>query len=71
MRVLLAMKRTRENMTQMQISKDANISQGYYSEIESGFRCPSPVVAARIAKTLGIPDQEVFRVFYSNEQKYS
>jgi len=68
MRVLLANIRECTNMTQMQISSRASISQGYYSDIESGFRCPSPVVAGRIAKVLDIPDRDVFRVFYSGDE---
>jgi len=66
MRVLLANMRERSNMTQTQISQCANISQGYYSSIESGFKCPSPVVADRIAKVLGISEHEMFKVFYSD-----
>lgn len=69
MRVLLANLRESTNMTQMQVSERANISQGYYSEIESGFRCPSPVVAAKIAKVLDISEKDMFRVFYSIDKK--
>lgn len=65
MRVALAMFREKANITQMQISRDAGISQGYYSDIECGVRCPSPAVAARIAQVLGIPEQEIFRIFYT------
>ncbi len=67
MRVLLANFRENTNMTQAQVSKCAHISQGYYSEIESGFRCPSPSVAENIAKVLKINEQDIFRVFYSKE----
>ena len=67
MRVLLANLRERTNMTQMQISSCARISQGYYSEIESGFRCPSPCVAEKIANVLEIEEQDIFKVFYSEE----
>lgn len=67
MRVLLANLRESTNMTQTQISKCACISQGYYSEIESGFRCPSPCVAEKIAGVLKIREQDMFRIFYSKE----
>jgi len=67
MRLLLATLRESTNLTQMQISQRANISQGYYSEIESGFRCPSPAVAANIARVLHISDQDMFKVFYSTD----
>jgi transcriptional regulator with XRE-family HTH domain len=65
MRVSLAMLREGANMTQTQISQCADISQGYYSDIESGVRCPSPDVAVRIAKVLNIPESDIFRVFYA------
>lgn len=68
MRVTLACIREGINMTQTELSKRAKVSQGYYSDIESGTRCPSPAVASRIAKVLGLPDADIFRVFYS-EQK--
>ncbi len=67
MRVLLASRRESKNMTQTQVSRCANISQGYYSDIESGFRCPSPSVAENIAKVLKIDEQDMFRFFYSKE----
>lgn len=54
-------------MTQAKLAKSAMISQGYYSDIESGYRRPSPVVAGRIAKVLSISEQDMFRVFYSNQ----
>ncbi len=67
MRVLLASRRESIKMTQTQVSKNANISQGYYSDIESGFRCPSPSVAESIARVLNINEQDMFRFFYSKE----
>lgn len=67
MRLLLANMRENMNLTQTQISKCASISQGYYSDIESGFRCPSPIVAVKIAKVLDICEDDIFRVFYSEE----
>ncbi len=67
MRVLLANIRESSNMTQTEISRHARISQGYYSEIESGFRCPSPSVAEKIANVLKISNQDMFRIFYSKE----
>jgi len=66
MRVVLAMIREGSNITQMQVSRCAGISQGYYSDIECGLRCPSPEVAFRIAHVLDIPDHEIFRVFYAD-----
>ena len=70
MRVLLANLRESTNMTQAEISRSARISQGYYSEIESGFRCPSPSVAGKIAKVLEIEEQDMFRVFYSKARAH-
>lgn len=69
MRVILAMIREGANISQMQISKSAGISQGYYSDIECGLRCPSPDVAVRIARVLDIPEGEIFRVFYDEKQR--
>ncbi len=67
MRLALAYIRENRNMTQTEISQHARISQGYYSDIESGLRCPSPGVADRIAKALDIPEKDMFHVFYSME----
>ncbi|MEL7603924.1 MAG: helix-turn-helix transcriptional regulator [Bacillota bacterium] len=63
------MARMRENasLTQTQLSRAANISQGYYSDIEGGTRCPSPGVAGRIARVLGIGEQDVYGVFYAHD----
>jgi transcriptional regulator with XRE-family HTH domain len=66
MRHALAAVRESRNMTQTEVSKRAAISQGYYSDIESGQRCPSPEVAVRVAKVLGIPQNETFDVFYGS-----
>jgi len=71
MRLILANLREGRNMTQAEISRCANISQGYYSDIESGTRCPSPIVAGRIARVLGISEQDMFKVFYSQNKKVS
>lgn len=67
MRQTLIFSRESRNMTQTQVSRCAGISQGYYSDIESGLRCPSPEVANRIAKVLAIPQSDMFQVFYSAE----
>lgn len=69
MRVTLAMLREGANITQTQISQCAGISQGYYSDIEGGVRCPSPEVAVRIAKVLNIPENDIFRIFYAETNK--
>ena len=69
MRVALAMLREGANITQMQVSRSAGISQGYYSDIECGVRCPSPDVAVRIAQVLRIPEEEIFRIFYAVGQE--
>jgi len=68
MRVLLAYLREGSNMTQTELSRRAKVSQGYYSGIESGTRCPSPAVASRIAEVLGLSDEDIFRVFYAGEK---
>ena len=65
MRLALAFIRENRSLTQTQVSKLARISQGYYSDIESGLRCPSPLVADRIARVLLIPESDMFHVFYS------
>lgn len=67
MRLALATLREGNNLTQTELSRLAKVSQGYYSDIESGFKCPSPVVASRIAGVLNIRDEDMFRVFYSQE----
>lgn len=69
MRLILANLRESNNMTQAEIAKCARISQGYYSDIESGLRCPSPNVAGKIAKVLDIAEQEMFRVFYAQQDE--
>lgn len=69
MRVVLAMIRDGSNITQARVSQRAGISQGYYSDIESGMRCPSPDVAVRIARVLDIPENEIFRVFYADKPR--
>ncbi len=69
MRIGLAMLREGANYTQTQISRCAGISQGYYSDIESGVRCPSPEVALRIAKILDISENDMFRVFYARDKR--
>jgi transcriptional regulator with XRE-family HTH domain len=58
--------RENANLTQSQLSRSAEISQGYYSEIESGQRCPSPRVAGRIAHVLSISDVDMYGVFYAH-----
>jgi transcriptional regulator with XRE-family HTH domain len=68
MRLILANLREGNNMTQTEISRRARLSQGYYSDIESGLKCPSPAVASRIAKVLRIRDEDMFRVFYSEDK---
>ena len=69
MRVRLAMLRESANLTQTQISRRIGISQGYYSDIECGLRCPSPEVALRIAKELNISENDIFCVFYAEKQR--
>lgn len=69
MRVGLAMLREGANYTQTKISRCVGISQGYYSDIECGVRCPSPEVALRIAKVLDIPQKDIFNVFYVEEKR--
>ena len=68
MRVELARLREDANLTQMKLSRAAEISQGYYSDIEGGVRCPSPKVAGRIAVVLGIGEQDMYSVFYTESQ---
>ena len=70
MRLKLSNLRENTNLTQSELSRCACISQGYYSDIESGIRCPSPEVAVRISRVLNIPEQDIFRVFYSEENTH-
>ena len=67
MRVKLARLREGANLTQAAVSKAVQISQGYYSDIEGGVRCPSPRVAGRIARVMGIEEKDVYSVFYAEK----
>lgn len=42
-------------LSQAELARRANISQGYISEIEKGAKRPSPSMVLRIAETLGVP----------------
>ncbi len=69
MRITLARLREGAGLTQEKLSRAAAISQGYYSDIEGGTRCPSPKVAGRIALVLGIGEQDMYSVFYAQERE--
>lgn len=66
MRQKLAQIRLKNNMTQADVAEAAHISQGYYSDIESGLRCPSPQVVKSISKALRIPREHMYQLFYEN-----
>ena len=68
MRLALAYIRENKDLTQTEVSRHAKISQGYYSDIEGGLRCPSPGVANRIAKVLEISEKDMFHIFYSPDE---
>ena len=48
--------RLAKGLSQLDVSKAAQITFQYYSYIENGERRPSPQVAKRIAIALGFPD---------------
>ncbi len=68
MRLSLAYIRENRNLMQAEVSRHAKITQGYYSDIESGMRCPSPGVANRIASVLEIREEDMFHIFYSPKE---
>lgn len=45
--------RTKKNLTMRQVCDEVDISEGYYSMIESGERRPSVETAKKIAAVLG------------------
>ena len=45
--------REQKNLTMLQVSKECNIAESYYCQIENGNRNPSVKTAKKIAKVLG------------------
>ena len=56
-------KRIKQNLSQEEVAKKANISRSHYANIEHGKRRPSPEAAQAIAGVLGID----WRIFYIKE----
>lgn len=60
--------RLARGLSQLDVSKAAQITFQYYSYIENGERRPSPQVARRIAIALGFPDTW-YRLLEDNDQE--
>lgn len=56
--------RVRKKMSQQKIAKLLEISQQYYSKIETGAATPSPDVGQRIAHIYGLTIEEMWHRFY-------
>lgn len=52
--------RTKKNLTMRQVCDEVDISEGYYSMIESGERRPSVETAKKIAAVLGFDWTQFF-----------
>jgi putative transcriptional regulator len=52
--------RARNNLTQEDLAKRVDVSRQTIISIEKGEYTPSTLLALRIAKTLGLPFEEVF-----------
>lgn len=48
--------RQRQDLTQVQLARKANVNQGYLSSIERGDRTPRPYTLRAIAVALGVPE---------------
>ena len=63
--MVLKDKRLKKNLTMRQVSEASNISESFYSMIESGERRPSVETAKKIAAVLGFD----WTLFYPDEKK--
>ena len=52
--------RKRSGMTQADIAAKVDITQSYYSQVESGLRKPSIKLAERLAQVLGTKWQNIY-----------
>ena len=55
-----------KNMTQEELSRRINITQAYLSRIERGERFPSLNLCSKIARELGIEEDEFLKKIYEN-----
>lgn len=62
--MVLKDKRLKKNLTMRQVSEASNISESFYSMIESGERRPSVETAKKIAAVLGFD----WTLFYPDEK---
>lgn len=60
--------RKQAQMTQAALAKRVGISRVNIARYESGARRPSPAVAERIAKALGMDIETMWTVLYGNRQ---
>jgi len=63
MRKWLKSIRINKNFTMSEVSRQSDITEGYYSMIENGLRSPSITTAKEIAKALNFD----WTLFYSDE----
>ena len=52
--------RKKKKVSQMELCLRANMSQGFYTNIETGKKEPSAMTLIRIAKALGVSPREFF-----------
>jgi transcriptional regulator with XRE-family HTH domain len=53
--VALRVIRERSGLSQAELARRGNFSQGYISELEKGTKNPSPAMVQRLAEVLAIP----------------
>ncbi|MBK1723832.1 helix-turn-helix domain-containing protein [Thiocystis violacea] len=51
--------RARNSVTQMDLARRMRLSQGYFSRIEKGQKCPSLRTLERLAAEIGVPVSEL------------
>lgn len=59
--------REKASLTQTKLAEEADISLSFLSCIESGKRTPTKQVARKLAKVLGIPEQDLLK--HCNKEK--
>lgn len=60
----LKFKRMALGMTQVDVAREAHISQGHYSDIESGRTRPHPKVCKQVAEAIHVtPEEFVSRIY--------
>jgi transcriptional regulator with XRE-family HTH domain len=56
----LAKHRKAKNLTQVALAKKLNISRGLIAQVEAGWRRPYPKLRRKLAKALGVSEEELF-----------